>query len=268
MDPKKQKAILKEIQHQQSHISHLHPSDTVLILGESDGAYSMHLAWIGFDITATFYDNIGTVRKNYGQIVMNHTGIIQRLGNNIYYKVDIGKIRLNEQLNGKQFDKIIFNYPHTGVPNYMNEKNIQSNRQLLRSIFLNAPIFMTRNSELHIVLKDEPIYNTWNIQLQNKTVNNKLRLKYRNIFHHENYFGYYPQSTEFCKNLNVNSCNSYLYVFGFFDKDSEWNPIKVSVGKQISADKFRCELCNLSCGSNKKFLDHIKGKKHRWKSKN
>ena len=74
------------------------------------------------------------------------------------------------------FDRVIFNFPHTGVEGSTIE-SIKSNEQLLFGYFTSASQIINPLGQIHLTLRDTTFYQSWNMPEQAKLANLSL-IKY------------------------------------------------------------------------------------------
>ena len=269
---KTQELMMKELIHQRSQIKHLNPKQKILLLGEGDFSFAASLSRLGFcNLIATSLEDYKTVIKTHYNSKYN-IQLIKRMKNKIFHNIDITQIDQHKHFKSlseeSKFDIIIFNFPHSGIANYEYQKSIPSNQQLLRSIFEQSSNLLKQNGELHIALKSEPIYNSWDIQKQCNDANNdnafKLKLKNRIKFEAEKYFGYQHKTTTSHKQ-SVSSNESYIWIFGMYiDNDTmDWTPIELDVGTKFSVGMYKCKTCHQSYNSQKRYEMHMQSKKHK-----
>lgn len=105
------------------------PGDSVLLLGEGNFSFSVGLLNIGLELklTATCYESILTEKQ------ITNCEILRSHGVRVLSGIDATKIHECEPLMGKRFNKIIFNFPHTG-----GKMKINKNRELLCLFFGSA----------------------------------------------------------------------------------------------------------------------------------
>ncbi|KJE91438.1 hypothetical protein CAOG_02572 [Capsaspora owczarzaki ATCC 30864] len=104
----------------------------------------------------------------------------------------------------RQFDRVIFLFPHTGVEFSQESgytESIQSNQDLLYNFFRAAACRLRRpNGQIHVVLKITEPYFSWDIATQAKK-SGKLRLKTCIPFDEQCYPGYRHQKTNLVRTV-------------------------------------------------------------------
>ena len=109
-----------------------------LLLGEGDFSFAAALALVWGDasqLVATAYDEEAPATIKYSSLAEN-VEAIRSLGGTVLFGVDAMKAAAHKQLRTRApFDRIIFNFPHTGSGIKDQKRNILSNQELLRASF-------------------------------------------------------------------------------------------------------------------------------------
>ena len=110
--------------------------------------------------------------------------------------------RLSEIRNGhwkKKFDKIVFQFPHTGSGEKDVEKNILEQQELLRSFFREAALCLNsanNQSQIHVTLKTGEPYSSWKVgPCCTQGTEGKLQVKTAYQFNPDCYQGYAHRRT-------------------------------------------------------------------------
>ncbi|GKD63411.1 heavy metal-associated isoprenylated plant protein 41-like protein, partial [Tanacetum coccineum] len=114
---------------------------------------------------------------------------ITNLRATISHEIDATTMKNDLNLDGKSFDRIIFNFPHAGFIGHENNKRvIEVDRILVRGFFKNASMMLSLQGEVHVTHKTTNPFNKWNLaQLANGV---GLKLIETQDFHIEDYPGY------------------------------------------------------------------------------
>ncbi|KAG9294571.1 hypothetical protein G9A89_008050 [Geosiphon pyriformis] len=149
--------------------------DSILLIGEGNFSFARSLAEdvlnTGHLITATACDSEKIVYEKYGN-ASEHIKLLQEFGAKVFFEVDGTQLEKFKTLKGKRFDKIVFNFPHTGSGIKDKDRNILANQKLLNAFFQSAIPFLTsrlihndlKDGEIHITIRSGPPYDEWNIR--------------------------------------------------------------------------------------------------------
>ena len=215
--------------------------DKILLIGEGDFSFGStlvsHLHYSKKNsnhdgiLIASSYDSKDICIQKYGMISEPKQNIYRIKKNNgmVFFDVDGTKIHECKEIlkHCKLFDYIVFMFPHCGGSMAI---DIEKNTQTIRDFMLSAKIILNKNGKIHICLRDNQFYNSWNIEKIGKyqcNLNCKVYKNYRlNRFIQ---FGYKPQRTKPSitrqESPNFNKC--ILYEFTLKNGDKSNNKIKL-----------------------------------------
>lgn len=110
----KQQAPTKSPQHSRPEIP-FDPHDRVLLVGEGDFSFSLSLLTHHgcADLTATCFDSAEELLRKYPQAA-GHIKELEAEGMRVLYGVDATKLGKRREFRGKQWDRVVFNFPHVG----------------------------------------------------------------------------------------------------------------------------------------------------------
>eukprot|EP00299_Pterocystis_sp_00344_P013996 c6918_g1_i2.p1 GENE.c6918_g1_i2~~c6918_g1_i2.p1 ORF type:complete len:174 (+),score=35.67 c6918_g1_i2:381-902(+) len=77
-------------------------------------------------------------------------------GVRVLHAVDATKLAMTASLSGMVFDRIVFNFPHTG------SDNIQRNSKLVLDFFANVGGFLHKDGQVHVTLFKRQ-FDAWNV---------------------------------------------------------------------------------------------------------
>ncbi|XP_071843225.1 ferredoxin-fold anticodon-binding domain-containing protein 1-like isoform X3 [Apostichopus japonicus] len=123
--------------------------DHLLLVGEGNFSFSHMLQQKLQRVTrmvTTCYEDQDLNLKKYGGTLQNVMDL-ERAGATVMYGVDATKLHQHLQLATKEFDCMIFQFPHIG-----GKGNIQKNRQLLKGFFMSASQLLTENGAVVVTL--------------------------------------------------------------------------------------------------------------------
>ncbi|KAJ1680386.1 hypothetical protein EV182_000107 [Spiromyces aspiralis] len=149
-------------------------TNRILLVGEGNFSFAHSLAATFKDASnmiATAYDTESVVYQKYPD-ARHHINEFRKLGGQAMFDVDATKLEKRRLLKGKQFDRIVFNFPHVGLGIKDRDRNIHSNQELLLGFFSSAsgllspvsPGDKTTGGEIHVSLKSGLPYDDWGIR--------------------------------------------------------------------------------------------------------
>lgn len=164
----------------------------ILLLGEGDFSFAAALALLWSDasqLTATAFDDEATASAKYAGLADN-VATIEALGGTCLFGVDAARCHEHRAVAAQApFERVVFNFPHTGSGIKDHARNVTSNQQLLRGTFYSAQkLLAARDAELHLTLKRGEPYDSWNAVTIAKMCG--LRVGHCNPFRPELYPGY------------------------------------------------------------------------------
>ncbi|MES1916079.1 MAG: hypothetical protein MHM6MM_007932 [Cercozoa sp. M6MM] len=240
----------------------------VLLLGDGDLSFGAALARMGVGsaetgaLVVSTFDDLKTTQKKYGkERVTEHIAVIEQVGGTVHHKVDA--TRVQETLKTDViFDRVFFLFPHTGTSNFNAAENIRQNASLLRCTFASvAKLLDPSQGELHLTLKNLPIYNSWRIHDQISA--SPLALKNRRRFAAELFLGYAHRQTA-SKGRAVANDEAFEYIIAH--PSAEWKTPKHALkplGQEFRPGMFQCKPCSAKFDSQQRLDMHLQSRKHR-----
>nr|XP_026690384.1 uncharacterized protein LOC104265727 isoform X2 [Ciona intestinalis] len=120
----------------------------ILIVGDGNFSYSLSLAQKCTNVCATSYESYDLCQQKYGEEANKNMTELKRHGAIVLNGVDATKLHQNlSEFLPKKFEKIIFNFPHTG-----RKASIRKNRELLRNFFLSAKEVLDQWGKIEVTL--------------------------------------------------------------------------------------------------------------------
>lgn len=116
------------------------------------------------NLIATAYDDEADASSKYAALAEN-VETIRSLGGVVLFGVDAAKCERNKSVAKRApYQKVIFNFPHTGLGIKDQARNIASNQELIRGSFQACAGMLGGSSpEVHITLKKGEPYASWNV---------------------------------------------------------------------------------------------------------
>ncbi|VVA26999.1 PREDICTED: At4g26485 [Prunus dulcis] len=142
----------------------------ILLVGEGDFSFAACLARAfgsAANIVATSLDSREFLMVNYSKAMSNLKELEDR-GCTILHCVDCKTMNLHPRLYNKRFDRIIFNFPHSGYSNGLSSSEysifqILSHQNLVGAYFKSAREMLTETGEVHVTHKTTYPFSEWNI---------------------------------------------------------------------------------------------------------
>ncbi|XP_069470407.1 ferredoxin-fold anticodon-binding domain-containing protein 1 [Ambystoma mexicanum] len=142
----------------------------ILLVGEGNFSFSVSLCAVaGSDrhITATCYESEAVITQQ--DLARSNVQHLREKGADVYFQVDCTKLKQSFGKLEKEFDQIIFNFPHCGK-----KAGVRKNRELLANFFCSCADVLSNNGEVHVALcrgqggtpADHPIrewHNSWQV---------------------------------------------------------------------------------------------------------
>ncbi|KAM5586826.1 uncharacterized protein ABKV19_005649 [Rosa sericea] len=151
-------------------IKHYTNYQRILLVGEGDFSFAVSLARAFGSSTkmiATSLDTRGELIK-YSKAMSNLRELESR-GCQILHGVDVNTMLHHPELINKQFDRIIYNFPHAGYlkgrcrSREKNKFQILLHQSLVRGYFMNSREMLTKNGEIHVTHKTSYPFSEWEI---------------------------------------------------------------------------------------------------------
>ncbi|CAL1694353.1 unnamed protein product [Somion occarium] len=139
-------------------------TDRILLIGEGNFSFARALtveppAALEYlparNITATAYDSEDDCYAKYPDAHAIVT-VLRQKGAEVIFGVDATKLEKYPALRGRNFDKIVWNFPHAGKGITDQDRNILSNQLLLLGFLRSAASFLTTGPVPVVVKKKKP----------------------------------------------------------------------------------------------------------------
>ncbi|XP_074303422.1 uncharacterized protein At4g26485-like isoform X2 [Silene latifolia] len=136
----------------------------ILIVGDGDFSFSASLA-VAFgsasNMIATSLNRQGFLIKNYSKFLSNKKELESR-GCMVIHNVNATNMFRHHVLGKLKFDRIIYNFPHTGCFG-RSYSDMLKNRRLVRDFVWNAKKLMNEDGEIHITHKSSFFFSLWDV---------------------------------------------------------------------------------------------------------
>ena len=144
------------------------PGLKILVVGDGDFSFSAglvrHRKGKGAGLTLTSFDSAAEVGQKYKTAKAN-LAAVNAAGATVLHGVDATRLDRSFPVaagDGHRFDRIVFNFPHSG------QQRVHVNRELLHNFFLSAQGHLTPAGQAHVTLKMRPPYSEWQVEAQAK----------------------------------------------------------------------------------------------------
>ncbi|KAL4554659.1 hypothetical protein LXL04_037258 [Taraxacum kok-saghyz] len=154
--------------------NHYSSNHQILLIGEGDFSFALSLA-MSFDsasnIVASSLDTYGTyflllsssitIYKN----AKENLDMLAKFGGKLLHGVNSVTMKSHTDLQKQKFDRIVFNFPHSGFPDKESDHyTIVRNKNLVQSFLWNARSMLRPKCKIHVTHKTTYPYNCWKIE--------------------------------------------------------------------------------------------------------
>ncbi|PWZ14788.1 Heavy metal-associated isoprenylated plant protein 41 [Zea mays] len=142
-------------------------TQSILLVGDGDFSFSLALATgfgSGANLVATSLDTYEALGNKFCRAKSNITAL-KSLGATVLHGIDVKTMKLQIDLKNRRFDRIIYNFPHSGFKGKEHEVHmINSHKKLVREFFCNARRLLRPYGEIHVSHKRGKWYEKWGLK--------------------------------------------------------------------------------------------------------
>eukprot|EP01121_Diplochlamys_sp_Union-15-3_P011041 TRINITY_DN3167_c0_g2_i1.p1 TRINITY_DN3167_c0_g2~~TRINITY_DN3167_c0_g2_i1.p1 ORF type:complete len:279 (-),score=36.29 TRINITY_DN3167_c0_g2_i1:439-1275(-) len=228
----------------------------ILFLGEGDFSFAHSVASVlksQDKIVATCYDSKKNLKAKYSGVTETLKELTE-LGVSVFYSVDATHLNDYPKITKKQYDKIVFNFPHNegALPH-----EIEAHQRLISNFFLSAKGLLKPNGKILVTIKTSPPYSQWDIlKLADKA---SLVLNFTTKFDPQLYTQYKNKRTANDSTFDIT--DSETFTFSVPHEAKEKGPPQ-SGACPGCVKKFHCKVCHVTTVSEPSYALHLQGKKH------
>ncbi|KAM3276041.1 hypothetical protein ACQJBY_044423 [Aegilops geniculata] len=148
-------------------LGHYSSAQSILVIGDGDFSFSLALAAAfgsGENIVTTSLDSYEALICKYSKAETNVMEL-ERRGATVLHRVNANNRSAHTYLKFRQFDRIVFNFPHAGFKGKEEDmRMVNSHRKLVKGFFGNARRLLQPYSEIHISHKIGYPYDAWDLK--------------------------------------------------------------------------------------------------------
>ncbi|CAE5960261.1 unnamed protein product [Arabidopsis arenosa] len=164
---------------------------------------------------------------------------LKRLGAFLLHGVDATKLLLHPDLHYRRFDRVIFNFPHTGFHGKESDPSqIQKHRELVFGFFHGASHMVRADGEVHVSHKNKAPFCHWNLEeLASRCF---LVLIQRVPFEKRNYPGYENKRGDGSRcdqPFLLGECSTFKFKFSLVAKELYAEKVK---GREVKEGESKC----------------------------
>ncbi|KAK9734975.1 hypothetical protein RND81_04G175000 [Saponaria officinalis] len=210
---------IKEDDDNEKCIKHYRSNQKILLVGEGDFSFAVCLANAfgnASNLVATSLDSEGVLMQKYAKAERN-VEVLKEKACIIVHEVDAHTMSNHAILKNQCFDRIIFNFPHSGLVRVYREEDsyqIALHQELVKGFLESAKKLISYEGEIHITHKTAYPFRRWNITELAEAAG--LVLKEEVDFSKLDYPGYCNKKGEGhglkCdKTFPVGACSTYMF---------------------------------------------------------
>ncbi|KAF2087613.1 hypothetical protein K490DRAFT_23684, partial [Saccharata proteae CBS 121410] len=145
------------------------PNDSILLVGEGDFSFAKSIVDHHgcANVLATSYDTRTSLEAKYPQAA-EHIAYIEGEGEQtVLCGVDatkLGQGAAQKEVRREKWDRIVFNFPHTGGKSTDVNRQVRYNQELLVSFFTAAVPLLSDEGTIIVTLFEGEPYTLWNIR--------------------------------------------------------------------------------------------------------
>lgn len=141
-------------------------NEKILLVGEGDFSFALSLAkFFGTArfIVATTINSEEELHQLYSNAIDNIKAF-KGFGGTIFTSIDVKFMHKIGELNGRVYDKIVFNFPEIFDIGKKNRESFSSNKnykKMIKKFFKSAQHLLDDGGEVHLTFQDNPRHKNW-----------------------------------------------------------------------------------------------------------
>jgi 25S rRNA (uracil2634-N3)-methyltransferase len=168
LEPKGKKKVeeMGHVNHQTARAYFTKPGQRILLVGEGNFSFAIALLNLmggnGERLTCTAYDSMAVLKEKYKDAADNIRNLTNA-GATVHLEVDGTELEESGSVVDKNYDLVIFNFPHVGLGIKEQNDNIEVNQALIKAYLLSAVEVVHSTGLVCVTVKRGEPYDSWKV---------------------------------------------------------------------------------------------------------